>query len=74
MKHQNSYNIHSREDHHAEAQRTQRAIGNEKVRFIFHVYSHYENWKKHIGNAKLCNNAQFSAPPRALREDIWSKK
>jgi hypothetical protein len=74
MEHYNFYNALSREDHHAEAQRTQRAIGNAKARFFFHIYFDYENKKKHIGNRKFCNNAQFSAPPRALREDNWSKK
>jgi hypothetical protein len=44
-------------------------MSNEKVRFLFNIYFHYENKKKHTGNAKFDNNAPFSAPPRALRED-----
>jgi hypothetical protein len=43
---------------HAEAQRTQRAISNEKAKFLFPAYSHYENKKMHVENAKV-ENAKF---------------
>jgi hypothetical protein len=39
-----------------EAQRTQRAISNEKARFLFLAYSHHENKEIHMGNAKFGNN------------------
>jgi len=58
------------EFHHAKAQRTQRAINNEKARFLFHVYFYYENKKKHIEDAKLGNNASFSASFAPLRYDF----
>jgi len=54
----------------AKAQRTQRAICNEKVRYFFYSYFHYKNKKNKKENAKLGNNASFSAPPRALREEF----
>jgi hypothetical protein len=44
-----------------EAQRSQRTMSSEKVIFFLHVYFHYENKKKHIGNAKFGNYARLSA-------------
>ena len=44
----------------AEAQRTQRAISNEKVRFLFYFFC-YKNKKKHEENAKFGINTTLSA-------------
>jgi hypothetical protein len=41
---------------HAEAQRTQRAISNEKARFLLPAYSYHENKKMHVENIKFGNN------------------
>jgi len=37
-------------------------MGHEKVKSIFHVYFHYENKEKHVGNAKFGNDAILSSP------------
>jgi hypothetical protein len=49
-------------------------MSNEKARFLFNIYFHFKNKKKHVGDEKFCKNDLFSAPPRALREDIYIKK
>jgi len=43
-------------------------MSNEIARFLFHIYVHYENKNKHIGDGKYGNNASFSASLRTLRE------
>jgi hypothetical protein len=53
-------------------------MSSEKAGFFFHVYFHYENKKKHVGDAKFGNDAMLAdfsptRPPRALREDILGK-
>jgi len=48
-------------------------MSSEKARFFLHVYFHYENKEKHIGDAKFGNDTSLSAPLRALREYLLGK-
>ena len=43
-------------------------MSKKKVRYLIHVYFHYENKKKLLVDEKIGGNASSSAPPRALRE------
>jgi len=36
-------------------------MSNDKAKFLFHVYFHYKNKKKHEEDAKFDNNAELSA-------------
>jgi len=46
-------------------------MSNEKTRFFLFIFFHYKNKRKHVGDEKFNKNDSFSAPPRALREDIY---
>jgi hypothetical protein len=53
-------------------------MSNEKARFLFHIYFHYKNKKKHVGDKEFSDNDSFylrffAAPLRALREDFLKK-
>ena len=54
-------------------------MSNEKAKFFFPAYSHYENKKKHMGNAKLVIThsslrSRTEGSTRALREEILGEK
>jgi hypothetical protein len=53
---------------HAEAQRTQRVMSDEKARLLFHEIFLIKYKKYKVGDTKLSNNTAFSTPLRALRE------